>query len=238
MSAVFWLLLISFCLSQQIHRLHEANKIKAKHTRAHRHAHTHSQKPNKHISTHCYSFVLSEINRDSWYRDEKLVRYRSCCFLQVWRTKLLYKPTHLHQTHSVCFPACLHLLLLLPASPHFHSSLLSLFPILVDTLQLKVASDECSFEASWAVGTSKRVLYICGFLVKLQISPLSKHLHCLRLYPYTTWWLAGIIYFFLPSISPLALQSLSTDGVLVIINNLGKTYYGVGARVKREKVRE
>lgn len=45
-------------------------------------------------------------------------------------------------------------------------------------------------------------------------------------------------FFFLPSISPLALQSLWTDGVPVIINNLGKTYYGVEARVEREKVKE
>lgn len=175
--------------------------------------------------------------------NEKFVWYRRCCFLQVWRTKLFYKPiSSASNTFTVflCLPAFFTHSFSLPlCTPHFSPHLLlSSFPILVDMLQLKVAPDESSFEASRAVGTSRRVLYICGFLVKLQISPLSKHLHSLRLYPSTVWWLAGIVFFFLPSISPLALQSLWTDGVPVIINNLGKTYYGVEARVEREKVKE
>lgn len=155
---------------------------------------------------------------------------------------LAYFPHSL--THSLTSSPCLSAPLTSPLLFSHPHPLLFPYPCWHAAVKGTVAPDESSFEASRALGTSRRVLYICGFLVKLQISPLSKHLHYLRLYPSTGWWLAEIVMlfflllFFFPFTSPLAPQSFWTDGVSVIINNLGKTYYGVEAMSKRENVRE
>lgn len=184
--------------------------------------------------------------------NEKFVWYRRCCFLQVWRTKLFYKPiSSASNTFTVflCLPAFFTHSFSLPlCTPHFSPHLLlSSFPILVDMLQLKVAPDESSFEASRAVGTSRRVLYICGFLVKLQISPLSKHLHSLRLYPSTVWWLAGIVFFFFFTIYFSSSTSITLDWRCPsdykqlgkdILRCWGQGGEGKGERIEKGRVRK
>lgn len=92
-------------------------------------------------------------------------------------------------TVFLCLPPCLTSSPCLSLPPYT-------FPHPCIHAAVKVVPDECSFETSQAVGTSRRLLYGCGFLVKLQISPVSRHVQYLRLYPSTLWWLAGIVTFF------------------------------------------
>ncbi len=141
------------------------------------------------MPTCIFSFALWEMNRDSWKWEWKISQIQELLFPSGLAHKILLAA---NSSASNTFTV----LLRLPPSP---ISPLFCFspppPILVDMLQLKVAPDECSFEISQAVGTSRRVLYVRGFLVKLRISPLSMHLHCLRLYPSTAWWLAEIVIY-------------------------------------------
>lgn len=113
----------------------------------------------------------------------ELIKYRSCCFLQVHHTEVFCPPPFL--TSSPCLSPPPYTF----PHPYRHSA-------------VKVVRDECSLETSQVLGTSRRLLYVCGFLVKLKISPVSRHVHYLRLYPSTLWWLAGIDTFFLTAIFP------------------------------------
>lgn len=130
------------------------------------------------MSTPACSFVLSEITGTAGNRDEKKNKSDAGAVLssRFWRTTLFHMPTHLHQTHSPCSSACLPLSLRLLAS--LHLSLLSSTPLPPPSLH------PCWHAA--VKGSSRRVqlwnqpsgwahpggffLYVCGFLVKLQIS--------------------------------------------------------------------
>lgn len=125
---------------------------------------------------------------------------------------------------SLTSPPCLSA----PLTSLLHSSSSPPPSILVDMLQLKVAPDECSFETNRAGGRIQEGFFIC-----MWISCKASNLHhragpstASDYTPTAVWWLAGIVFlfffFFLPSISSPAPQSPSTDGVPVIINNLGE----------------
>lgn len=163
---------------------------------------------------------------------------KSYKLLHVCWAKIFHKPTLQHQTVTLLLSASPFHIILLPCFISYYLLPLPLpsFPHPCWHSALKVAADECSFEASRAVGTSRRVLYMCDFLVKLQISSLSKNRHRHRLYPLPSDDLQESLFiYFLPSISSLAPQSCSTASVPVIINNLEEMYYRTRAGVKREK---
>lgn len=121
------------------------------------------KKTHKHMSIHSYSFALSETNRDSRKQGWKISQIQEPLFPAGLAHKTIQQANSSASNTFTTF-------LCLPAS-HFFSCLSApltplllcsstLPPILVDMPQLKVAPDECSFETSRVVGTSRRGFYM------------------------------------------------------------------------------
>lgn len=134
--------------------------------------------------------------------------------------------------HRVPLPVCLSHFASLPlCTSHFSPPLLFLPPSLHPCWHAAVKGSSRRVQlwnqpSGWA-HPGGFFLYVCGFLVKLQISTTEQAHPLPQIIPplpsddlQESFFF--LFFFFLPSISSPAPQSPSTDGVPVIINNLGE----------------
>lgn len=191
-----WLVNFSFFFFDSTNS--EASKGKQNQSQTHTLKKTH-----KHMSIHSYSFALSETNRDSRKQGWKISQIQEPLFPAGLAHKTIQQANSSASntfTTFLCLPACLSLLLLPLCTSHSSPPLLLYSP--PHPCWHATVKGSSRWVQLWNQPSGGHIqegfLYVCGFLVKLQISPVSRHLQCLRLYHCTVWWLAGIyIYIYI-----------------------------------------